>query len=334
MASMSPRRWFGKTNMDVPLHTIQRLYEPLQLAIICFDRQRNYLWHNTHFDTLFKTASSQKPRWLIEPLTSILDSETASLEIEHPIQAGKTLNVYQHRIAQYRLLTLSDNQQTSVEHELSRLVGVFTQRLAGRALEPTRQSITKVFEQSHGQMPDSVAECLKNQRVYITQGLEWLSLINAKLNLQPIRWCKLIEPVEEAFAFELRRIGGSVVNNCQHSALVDANLATTLVYELVENAIKFRDTCVPLKISVVTEVTEMGHCRLIVEDNGIGIYSELDERAMLPFQRGSDLSTAGVGIGLAKCALIAIRHQADISAFPMGERGTRIEVTWRTRARN
>lgn len=333
MASMIPLRWFSKpAHLDVSLETIKRLYEPLQVAIICFDTRHQYLWRNSYFDTSFNTAKREYPNWLIEPLQSILDYEETATEIEHPIKPGNRITIQRHHVDQYNMLSLIESQAEPSYNELRRLLEIFSNRLADRVLKPVSRHLANMVEQNSNQTADANLDRIKNQRLYMTEGLQWLSLINAKINIEMVSWRKLTQLVEETFSNELSRIGGSIINNCRHSALIDAKLASMLLHELVDNAIKFRRTSVPLKIDVTTDVTTMGHCQLTIQDNGTGIHSAISEKEMLPFERGSDVSTAGVGIGLAKCALIAIRHNARISARPTVEQGTRIEITWRTKA--
>ncbi|MEJ1223324.1 sensor histidine kinase [Sediminicola sp. 1XM1-17] len=85
-----------------------------------------------------------------------------------------------------------------------------------------------------------------------------------------------------------------------------------LFQNLISNAIKFRkkDTSPIIKISSVKKSNEV---EFIVEDNGIGILKENEEKIFLIFQRvHSKMEYEGTGIGLAHCKKIVDHHNGQI----------------------
>ena len=98
-----------------------------------------------------------------------------------------------------------------------------------------------------------------------------------------------------------------------------------LVLNLVSNAIKYRKQDVPLtlRIDVVAEPAEW---ILEVEDNGIGIAPEYQERIFGMFKRLHSRAYPGTGIGLAIAKRIAEAHGGRITVQSAEGQGSRFRV--------
>lgn len=82
----------------------------------------------------------------------------------------------------------------------------------------------------------------------------------------------------------------------------DENLFITLMHNLLENAIKFRDYNRPLKIKLSVHKSN-GNWIFSLRDNGIGIDSKFKERIFLLFERLStrkNFFSTGIGLAIAK----------------------------------
>jgi PAS domain S-box-containing protein len=105
------------------------------------------------------------------------------------------------------------------------------------------------------------------------------------------------------------------------SVILSNNLPTLLVYEtefrsllqnLINNAIKFRKKNMPCRISISAKILN-NEVLFQVEDNGIGIAKEHQERIFIIFQRlHTKKEYEGTGIGLAHCKKIIELHNGKI----------------------
>ena len=104
-----------------------------------------------------------------------------------------------------------------------------------------------------------------------------------------------------------------------------------LFQNLISNALKFRRSDEPPRVTICTEEIERGSgsgddtYRIVVEDNGIGFDDKYADRVFAPFQR-LQKSYEGTGIGLAICRRIAERHHGSISVRSEPGRGARFTI--------
>lgn len=100
-----------------------------------------------------------------------------------------------------------------------------------------------------------------------------------------------------------------------------------LFQNLISNAIKFRQEGVPPVVLVYSAGKKNDYEVISVEDRGIGIKQEYQDRIFSLFQR---LHTAeeydGTGIGLAICKRIVDRHMGKIEVDSIYGKGTRFDV--------
>ena len=96
---------------------------------------------------------------------------------------------------------------------------------------------------------------------------------------------------------------------------------------IISNAIKFKKKEQPLTIKISGK-DKGSHWELIIEDNGIGIEKEHQEKIFAPFQKlHSDQDYEGSGIGLATCKRIVELHKGDIWVESELDKGTKFVFT-------
>lgn len=101
-----------------------------------------------------------------------------------------------------------------------------------------------------------------------------------------------------------------------------------MVFNLVENAVKYNHEGGHVK---VWAGKSMGRAQIVVEDDGIGIPLEDQERIFERFYRvdkSHSRETGGTGLGLSIVKHTALMHKAEIAVHSTVGEGTRIEVTF------
>lgn len=102
---------------------------------------------------------------------------------------------------------------------------------------------------------------------------------------------------------------------------IDRTKATRLIDNLLSNAIKYNRMGGKITITLNED-------RLCIEDNGIGIPTDMIERVFERYTR-ADKSVGGFGIGLHIVAMIAKAYDLNISIESEEKKGTKICVGWK-----
>ena len=118
-----------------------------------------------------------------------------------------------------------------------------------------------------------------------------------------------------------------LIGKCKDITMVGSDiLIYRLVYNLVENAIKYNHSGGQVTVTVYKE---QKHIYLSVADTGSGIPKELRERVFEPFFRvdkSRSRKLGGVGLGLALVHEIVRVHDGSITVKPNPSGGTILEV--------
>lgn len=159
---------------------------------------------------------------------------------------------------------------------------------------------------------------------------------------QKVDLMKIIQEVVSGFEVDLKQMDGRVEVNQMPSIEADATQMMQLFQNLIGNAIKFhRDGVAPvvqIQAEVMTSRKEIeetddliGHgpwCRILVQDNGIGIKDNHCERIFRIFKRlHGPQRYEGTGVGLAICRRVAERHGGVIKARSTVGQGTTFIIT-------
>ena len=270
---------------------------------------------------------------------------------------GRDQRIYLQRIQPYRVedriegvvLTLTDitalrdaeNARLTMQtlSEISQELPDFAYAVSHDLQAPLRHisQYTEILELSidknEPERMKKAALVLRNSSLKLREMIDGL-LAYSRINtlgkkLEPV---DLLPPIDAA----MLELGSSLeVNNARvevaegmPKVLGDRNQLKLLFYHLIENAIKFRGDEDPLITIAATEAE--GMVEVSVTDNGIGVAQRNFEDVFTIFKRlGVKDGIPGVGVGLAICRRIALRHHGRIW-LDFAEKGTRVCMSLRT----
>lgn len=142
----------------------------------------------------------------------------------------------------------------------------------------------------------------------------------------------IIEEVAQTFRLKVESTGGSISTETEAEdpiVYIDTMHFTNLIYNLLDNALKYRRPEVPAQLHVAT--TNEGNRLLIrVSDNGIGIKREDQRRIFDRFYRvstGNRHDVKGVGIGLAYVWSVVKAHKGSIVVDSTFGQGTTFTIS-------
>lgn len=142
----------------------------------------------------------------------------------------------------------------------------------------------------------------------------------------------LIASVVDTFTLKVKQYGGMLDAQleCDDPILIgDKMHLTNVVFNLMDNAVKYRREDVDLQLRVKTW-NEGEKIKICIEDNGIGIKKEDVRRIFEKFyrvQNGMLHDVKGFGLGLAYVKLIVNAHKGDIRAESELGKGTKFIIT-------
>lgn len=111
------------------------------------------------------------------------------------------------------------------------------------------------------------------------------------------------------------------------NAHADTRLLRSAFDALLDNAMKFTQTCADARVVVGQVDTEHGPA-YFVRDNGVGFEMSYAEKLFRPFQRlHADERYGGLGIGLATAQRVILRHGGRIWVQAQPDEGTTVFFT-------
>ena len=132
--------------------------------------------------------------------------------------------------------------------------------------------------------------------------------------------------VEQVLAELGPEIDGAEVRCTDASVIADPVQLRVLLFNLIDNAIRYRNPDARCEVAVTATPTRWGH-ELRVADNGPGIPAEQRPAVLRPLVRlDSDSETDGVGMGLATCERIVAAHGGTLSITDTAGGGTTVCV--------
>ena len=142
----------------------------------------------------------------------------------------------------------------------------------------------------------------------------------------------LVESVVNTFSLRIKQLGGNVTTQIEaYDPFVygDEMHLTNVIFNLMDNAVKYRRNDVDLKLSICTRNVG-SNLQLVVEDNGMGIQKSDLGHIFERFYRvhtGNQHNVKGFGLGLAYVHTIIELHHGKIKAESEYGEGTRFIIT-------
>ena len=232
---------------------------------------------------------------------------------------------------QKRLSEMKNDFINNMTHELKTPVSTIS--LAAQMLKDS--DITKspdVFKHISGVINDET-----KRLGFLVEKVLQMSLFErqkAAFKLKEVDANDLVISVANTFVLKVEKYDGSLDIDLQatdSSIYVDEMHITNVLFNLMDNAVKYRRPEVPLTLMVRTWNDNNGKLLISVEDNGIGIKKEYLKKVFDRFFRvptGNVHDVKGFGLGLADVRKIIEDHKGTIRAeMGPGNVGTKFIIT-------
>ena len=231
---------------------------------------------------------------------------------------------------QKKLSEMKNDFINNMTHELKTPVSTIS--LAAQMLKDS--DITKspdVFKHISGVINDET-----KRLGFLVEKVLQMSLFErqkAALKLKEIDANDLVANVANTFVLKVEKYGGTMdidLQATESDIYVDEMHITNVLFNLMDNAVKYRRPEVPLTLMARTW-NENGKLLISVEDNGIGIKKEYLKKVFDRFFRvptGNVHDVKGFGLGLAYVRKIIEDHKGTIRAEGgTGNIGTKFIIT-------
>ena len=155
---------------------------------------------------------------------------------------------------------------------------------------------------------------------------------NIALKLQTLDANSLIDAVVQTFSLKVTQNGGTVdvhLDALDADVYVDEMHFTNIIFNLMDNAVKYRREDVGLHLEISTWNQGDNIC-IQISDNGIGICREDLKRIFEKFYRvhtGNRHNVKGFGLGLAYVYKMVVLHHGTIKATSELNKGTKFLIT-------
>ena len=142
----------------------------------------------------------------------------------------------------------------------------------------------------------------------------------------------LIVSVANTHALKVEKFGGTLdidLQAVEDSVNIDEMHFTNVLFNLLDNALKYRKEDVPLELMMRTW-NDTGKLYISIEDNGIGIKKEYVKKVFDRFYRiptGNVHDVKGFGLGLAYVHKIVSDHKGTIRAESELGKGTKFIIS-------
>ena len=155
---------------------------------------------------------------------------------------------------------------------------------------------------------------------------------NIALKLQELDANEIVENVVDTFSIKVTQSGGSLDMRLEaYNPFINADEMhfTNIIFNLLDNAFKYRRDEMPLAIQVHTYNQNETHFCISISDNGIGIQKDNLKRIFDKFYRvhtGDRHNVKGFGLGLAYVQKMVELHHGTIKVTSELGKGTKFTI--------
>lgn len=288
----------------------------------------------------------QVPHLPIIVLTGLADEQVAidciregasDYLVKGKINADQLKRTIQYSIERFDLSEKVRQKQTQIEksyQELQQLTYVSSNELR----EPLSNMIgfSNILLNKYEEVLDNSGKQMLNYLV--KESTRHYKQIQSLLNfLEAGKECEKIEQVslDKLFLnivadYNQELIEGNAEINFQGLGNLSINSkdAKTLFSKLIENALQFRKTDIPLNIQIQSETLNQ-QTKIVIEDNGIGIDKPFQEEVFNLFRK-INANSESLGMGLSICKKIVESYGGNIRIESEKGKGTKVLLTFPT----
>jgi PAS domain S-box-containing protein len=159
----------------------------------------------------------------------------------------------------------------------------------------------------------------RHMDVLIQDLLTYSRLGRAEISLDPVSLETVVDEARETLEIEVKERGGEIdVERPLHRVLAHRAVLGQIVTNLLANAVKFTRPDTPPRVRVRSEAGA-GRVRLWVEDNGIGIEPQHQERIFRAFERlhgAQQYPGTGIGLAIVQKGAARLRGRVGVESVP------------------
>ena len=144
---------------------------------------------------------------------------------------------------------------------------------------------------------------------------------------------ELVDSISNSFSLRVEHTGGKIYTEIEavdSAIVVDETHFSNVIFNLMDNAVKYRQPDKPLNIYLRTWNPEPGKVSVSIRDTGIGIKKENLKKIFERFYRvhtGNRHDVKGFGLGLAYVKKVIDLHKGTIHVDSVYGKGTTFVIT-------
>ena len=233
-------------------------------------------------------------------------------------------------VRQKRISEMKNDFVHNMTHEFKTpisTISIAAQMLADKTVNKSEETYERL-----GNVIDGETRRLRYQVEKVLQ-MSLFDNNNIALKLQELDANEITENVVDTFSLKVSQIGGTLDMKLEaYNPFINADEMhfTNVIFNLLDNAFKYRREDKPLAIEVHTFNQGETHFCISISDNGIGIQKDNLKRIFDKFYRvhtGDKHNVKGFGLGLAYVQKMVELHHGTIKASSELGKGTKFTIT-------